>query len=62
MWNKKYILDVSDLQYKPVRLPWKQKLLRGFLWFAVSVGISILYLTLVENYFGSPKEFKLTQD
>jgi murein DD-endopeptidase MepM/ murein hydrolase activator NlpD len=62
MRNRKYILDVSDLQYKRVRLPWKQKLLRGFLWLAVSVGISVLYISVFENYFGSPKEFKLSQN
>jgi hypothetical protein len=62
MKNRKYILDVSDLQYKRVRLPWKQKLIRSFLWLAVSVAISVLYLTLFENHFGSPKEFKLTQN
>jgi murein DD-endopeptidase MepM/ murein hydrolase activator NlpD len=62
MRNRKYILDVSDLQYKRVRLPWKQKLLRSFLWFAVSVGISVLYLTIFQNSFGSPKLYKLNQE
>ena len=62
MRNGKYILDVSDLQYKLVRLPWKQKFFRALLWLAGSIAISVLYLTLFENYFGSPKEFKLSQD
>lgn len=62
MRNGKYFLDVSDLQYKLVRLPWKQKFFRAFLWLAGSIAISVLYLALFENYFGSPKEFKLNQD
>jgi len=59
--NRKYILDLSDLQYKQIRLPWKTKLLRIFLWFSVSVGIAIIYATVFERTFGSPKEKLLTQ-
>ena len=62
MRNKKYILDVADLQYKQVRLPWKQKLLRAMAWLFVSFGVAVFYLTVFENLFGSPKEFKLNQD
>jgi murein DD-endopeptidase MepM/ murein hydrolase activator NlpD len=62
MRNKKYILDLSDLQYKQVRLPWKEKFFRVFLWLAGSIVVSVFYLTLFENYFGSPKEKKLGQD
>jgi murein DD-endopeptidase MepM/ murein hydrolase activator NlpD len=62
MRNRKYILDPSDLQYKLIRLPWKKRLFRAFLWFAVSIGVSVIYLTVFENYFGSPKERKFTQD
>jgi murein DD-endopeptidase MepM/ murein hydrolase activator NlpD len=62
MRHRKYILDPSDLQYKLIRLHWKHKFLRAFLWFAVSIGVSFFYLTVFENYFGSPKEKKLTQD
>jgi murein DD-endopeptidase MepM/ murein hydrolase activator NlpD len=62
MLKKKYILDPSDLQYKQVRLLWKQKLLRGFIWITVSISVSILYFSIYENYFGSPKEYKLHQD
>ena len=62
MRHRKYILDPSDLQYKLIRLPWKQKLFRAFLWFAVSIGVSFVYLTVFENNFGSPKGKKLTQD
>ena len=62
MRHRKYILDPSDLQYKQIRLHWKQKLVRAFLWFAVSIGVSVFYLTVFENCFGSPKEEKLSQD
>jgi len=59
--NRKYILDLSDLQYKQIRLPWKTKLLRVFLWFSVSIAIAFVYATIFEKSFGSPKEKLLTQ-
>jgi murein DD-endopeptidase MepM/ murein hydrolase activator NlpD len=59
--NRKYILDLSDLQYKQLRLPWKVKLLRFFLWFTASVIIAVFYGTVFENLFGSPKEKLLNQ-
>jgi hypothetical protein len=59
--NRKYILDLSDLQYKQIRLPWKTKLLRIFLWFSVSIAIAFVYATIFEKSFGSPKEKLLTQ-
>jgi murein DD-endopeptidase MepM/ murein hydrolase activator NlpD len=62
MRHKKYILDLADLQYKRVRLPWKHKFIRGVVWIAGSIAVSILYLTIFENQFGSPKEKKLYQD
>jgi murein DD-endopeptidase MepM/ murein hydrolase activator NlpD len=62
MRHKKYILDMSDLQYKRVRLPLKQKFVRGVIWIISSITISIIYLTIFESHFGSPKEKKLYQD
>jgi murein DD-endopeptidase MepM/ murein hydrolase activator NlpD len=62
MRHKKYILDASDLQYKRVRLPWKQKFFRLLIWLTASVAISFVYLSIFENHFGSPKEKKLNQD
>jgi murein DD-endopeptidase MepM/ murein hydrolase activator NlpD len=59
--NRKYVLDISDLQYKQVRLPWKTKLLRFFLWMTVSVIIALFYGVIFEKVFGSPKEKILTQ-
>jgi murein DD-endopeptidase MepM/ murein hydrolase activator NlpD len=62
MRNRKYILDMTDLQYKQVRLPWKQKFFRALIWLTGSIVISAFYLILFENYFGSAKEYKLNQD
>ena len=59
--NRKYILDLSDLQYKQVRLHWKAKFLRSFVWFAVSVIVALFYGTVFEHLFGSPKEKMLSQ-
>jgi murein DD-endopeptidase MepM/ murein hydrolase activator NlpD len=59
--NRKYVLDLSDLQYKQVRLPWERKLLRLFLWFAGTVILAVIYGTIFENIFGSPKEKMLSQ-
>jgi len=59
--NKKYFLDLSDLQFKQIRLPWKMKFFRFLLMFAGSVCIALFYGTLFENLFGSPKEKLLTQ-
>ena len=59
--NRKYVLDLSDLQYKQVRLPWKKKFLHILLWFAGSVIVATIYGTFFENMFGSPKEKLLSQ-
>ena len=61
MRNRKYVLDLSDLQYKMVKLHWKVKFLRFFLWISISVIIAIFYGTVFENIFGSPKEKMLSQ-
>jgi murein DD-endopeptidase MepM/ murein hydrolase activator NlpD len=61
MRNRKYFLDLNDLQYKQVRIPWKKKLLRVFLWLAGTIAITIVYSTIFENTFGSPKEKMLSQ-
>lgn len=59
--NHKYVLDLSDLQYKRVKLPLGKKLLRLLFWFAGSVIVATVYGTFIENIFGSPKEKLLTQ-
>jgi hypothetical protein len=61
MRNRKYLLDLNELQYKQVRLPWYKKLLKLFFWLAVTIVISIIYSIIFENIFGSPKEKLLTQ-
>ncbi len=60
--NRKYVLDSSDLQYKQVKLHWKEKLLRLSLWFTGSVIAAIIYATVFTNFFGSPKEKILVQE
>ncbi len=40
---------------------WKQKLLRIIFWFAASLFVSIFYINVFENTFGSPKEKRLLQ-
>ncbi len=59
--NRKYVLDLSDLQYKQVRLPRRVKFFRYFLWFSASVIVALLYGTFFEKTFGSPKERILKQ-
>jgi murein DD-endopeptidase MepM/ murein hydrolase activator NlpD len=59
--NRKYILDLSDLQYKQIKLPFKRKLLHFLLCFAGSLVLTALYGAFIENMFGSPKEKMLSQ-
>jgi murein DD-endopeptidase MepM/ murein hydrolase activator NlpD len=54
--NRKYVLDLTDLQFKQIRLPWTKKFIRILLWFAGSVAIASVYGIFFENIFGSPKE------
>ena len=58
----KYILDLNDLQYKRIKLPWRRKLLRLILWFSGTILISFIYGTIFESIIGSPKEKKLQQE
>jgi murein DD-endopeptidase MepM/ murein hydrolase activator NlpD len=55
------VLDLSDLQFKQIRLPWKKKFLHILLWFAGSLILATLYGNFIENVFGSPKEKVLSQ-
>lgn len=59
--HRKYVLDLSDLQYKQVRLPWKKKFFNILLWLAGSLVVAAIYGTFIENIFGSPKEKMLSQ-
>jgi murein DD-endopeptidase MepM/ murein hydrolase activator NlpD len=52
---------MSDLQFKRVRLPFKARLLRAFMWFALSVMMTLVYLFIFRSLFGSPKEKLLEQ-
>lgn len=62
MSNRKYFLDLSDLQYKQVRLPWKSKLVHLILWVTAAVFITLLYSHVFNGIFGSPKEKVLVQE
>lgn len=62
MFNHKYFLDLTDLQYKKVRLPWKSKLFRFALWSVAAVVTTIIYSSLFNGTFGSPKEKELSQE
>jgi len=62
MHNRRYFLDRNDLQYKQVRLPWSKRLLRLAMWFTVTVGVTLVYGTIFERLFGSPKEKLLDRE
>ncbi len=62
MFNHKYFLDLKDLQYKKVRLPWKSRLFRFALWSVAAVISTIIYSSVFNGTFGSPKEKELGQE
>lgn len=62
MFNRKYFLDLSDLQYKQIRLPWKGRLFRFSLWSLAAVAVTIVYSVIFNGTFGSPKEKALNQE
>jgi len=55
------VLDLCDLQYKQVSLPWKKRFLNILLWFAGLLVVATVYGTIIEKTFGSPKEKRLSQ-
>lgn len=62
MFNHKYFLDLTDLQYKKVRLPWKSRISRFALWAVAAVVSTIIYSSVFNGMFGSPKEKELGQE
>jgi murein DD-endopeptidase MepM/ murein hydrolase activator NlpD len=62
MSSRKYFLDLSDLQYKRVRLPWKNKLIRFTIGSLVCVAVTLLYTAIINDMLGSPKEKVLSQE
>jgi hypothetical protein len=62
MSNHKYFLDLSDLQFKRVRLPWKSKLVRFCLWSLAAVAVTLFYSAVFNKTFGSHKEKAFTQE
>jgi hypothetical protein len=61
MPGRKYFLDLTDLQFKRVKVHWKHKLIKVMLFMVVSVGITVIYSALFNSIFGSPKETVLYQ-
>jgi len=61
MVKRKYFLDLNDLQYKQIRHPLRKKLFHSLLWLAGSVAVTLLYVSIIQKYFGSPKEQVLNQ-
>jgi hypothetical protein len=62
MSKHKYFLDIHDLQFKRVKLPWKNRLIRLSLWISGSILLSFIYYTVFVNIFGSPEEKLLAQE
>ena len=62
MFNRQYFLDLSDLQFKQVRLPWKSKLIRFIIWSIACIGITIIYTAIFNSRFGSSRERMLSQE
>lgn len=62
MLYKKYFLDLNDLQYKQVRLPWKERLKKLLIWFAGTIIVAIIYSSIFGKIFGSPEENYLRQE
>jgi hypothetical protein len=62
MFNRKYFLDLSDLQFKQVRLHWKSKLIRFILWPLAAVAVTFFYTAIFNNSLGSSKERTLSQE
>lgn len=60
--GRKYVFDLIDLQYKQVKLAWKERLWKFFLWFLASVIVALIYGTLFQKMFGSPEEAVLYQE
>ena len=62
MRNRKYFLDLNDLQYKQVSLPWKIRIRRLSLWALASVAVTVLYTLVFNHFFSSPKDTILQQE
>ena len=62
MSKHQYFLDLHDLQFKRVKLPWKNRVIRSSMWIAASIIVSFFYITVFINKFGSPEEKFLKQE
>ena len=59
--SKEYILDKADLQFKRAKMPVKDKVIRALIMFVLSVGLTVVYVTIFKDFLGSPKERLLSQ-
>jgi murein DD-endopeptidase MepM/ murein hydrolase activator NlpD len=62
MLHKKYFLDLSDLQFKRVRLPWKNKIGQAVMWITAAILVAWLYNSLSDSINGSAKEQMLSRE
>jgi hypothetical protein len=62
MFKRKYFLDLSDLQFKQVRLHWKSKLIRFILYTIGAVTVTLFYSAVFNSSYGSSKERILSQE
>jgi len=62
MHNRHYFLDLNDLQFKQVRLPFKARVGRFLVWFTLSIAVAVLYGFIFHQIFGSPKDRILSQE
>lgn len=62
MSNRKYFLDLSDLQYKQIKLKRRHKVTRAVIWLAASITVAWFYGTIFKSIYGSPKEKLLVQE
>ncbi|HOP58497.1 MAG TPA: M23 family metallopeptidase [Bacteroidales bacterium] len=61
MQTRRYLLDLDNIQYKQVKLPFKTKIYRTILWLACTIVITVFYSFIFHKFFGSPKENLLNQ-
>jgi murein DD-endopeptidase MepM/ murein hydrolase activator NlpD len=61
MPKKRYVLDLTDLQFRHHRLPWGRKLLNFSLWLFLSVLVAFGYNLLYHHFFESAKVVALNQ-
>ena len=62
MPKRRYVLDLTDLQFRHHRLPWKKKFFNITLWLVLSVPIAFAYNMIYQAFFESAKVVALTEN